>query len=195
MYYFFPLIGYLIGSISAAILVCKAAGLPDPRTEGSGNPGATNVLRVGGKIPAAITLAGDAAKGLVPVLAAVAMDAPPLWVGLTAVSTVVGHLFPLFFEFRGGKGVATSFGAIFGISWLAGLLVIASWLAMSLTLRYSSLAALTSMLILPLYLWISTRSFELVSSGVIIGLLIFWRHRANIARLLNGKEPKIGDKK
>lgn len=191
----FPLIGYLIGSISAAILVCKVAGLPDPRTQGSGNPGATNVLRVGGKIPAAITLLGDAAKGLLPVLAASAMDAPPLWIGLTAIATVLGHVFPVFFQFRGGKGVATSYGAIFGISWLTGLLIIASWLAISLAFRFSSLAALTSMVLLPLYLWITTRSTALVVCGVVIGALIFWRHRANISRLLNGTEPKIGDKK
>jgi glycerol-3-phosphate acyltransferase PlsY len=194
MHYLFPVIGYLIGSVSAAILVCKVAGLPDPRTQGSGNPGATNVLRVGGKGPAAITLLGDAAKGLIPVLAAMLIGIPPLWVGLTALAAVLGHLFPVFFQFRGGKGVATSFGAIFGISWLAGLLTIASWLAISLTFRYSSLAALTSMVLVPLYLWITTRSMALAVCGALIGVLIFWRHRANIARLLNGTEPKIGDK-
>lgn len=194
MHYLFPVIGYLIGSVSAAILVCKVAGLPDPRTQGSGNPGATNVLRVGGKGPAAITLLGDAAKGLLPVLAAMLVGIPPLWVGLTALAAVLGHLFPVFFQFRGGKGVATSFGAIFGISWLAGLLTIATWLAISLTFRYSSLAALTSMVLVPLYLWITTRSMELALCGALIGVLIFWRHRANIARLLNGTEPKIGDK-
>jgi len=194
MHYFFPIIGYLIGSISAAILVCKVAGLPDPRTQGSGNPGATNVLRVGGKIPAAITLLGDAAKGLLPVAAAASLGAPALWIGLTAIAAVLGHLFPVFFQFRGGKGVATSYGAIFGISWLTGLLVIASWLAISLAFRYSSLAALTSMLLLPLYLWITTRSIELVICGIVVGVLIFWRHRANISRLLDRTEPKIGDK-
>lgn len=194
MHYLFPVIGYLIGSVSAAILVCKVAGLPDPRTQGSGNPGATNVLRVGGKGPAAITLLGDAAKGLIPVLAAMLIGIPPLWVGLTALAAVLGHLFPVFFQFRGGKGVATSFGAIFGISWLAGLLTIASWLAISLTFRYSSLAALTSMVLVPLYLWITTRSLALAVCGALIGVLIFWRHRANITRLLNGTEPKIGDK-
>lgn len=194
MQYFFPIIGYLVGSISAAILVCKIAGLPDPRTQGSGNPGATNVLRVGGKLPAAITLLGDAAKGLLPVAAATWLEAPPLWIGLTAIAAVLGHLFPVFFQFRGGKGVATSYGAIFGISWLTGLLVIASWLAISLTFRYSSLAALTSMIVLPLYLWITTRSVELAVCGAIIGVLIFWRHRSNISRLINRTEPKIGEK-
>jgi glycerol-3-phosphate acyltransferase PlsY len=195
MQYLFPVAGYLIGSISAAILVCRIAGLPDPRTQGSGNPGATNVLRVGGKVPAAITLLGDALKGFIPVIVASAMDVAPLWVGLTAIAAVLGHLFPVFFQFRGGKGVATAYGAIFGISWLTGLLVIASWLAVSLTFRYSSLAALTSMVLLPLYLWITTRSMELVVCGALIGVMIFWRHRANIGRLLSGTEPKIGDKK
>lgn len=195
MQYFFPLIAYLIGSISAAIIVCKVAGLPDPRTEGSGNPGATNVLRVGGKLPAAITLLGDAAKGLLPVAIATALDIPALWVGLTAIAAVLGHLFPVFFQFRGGKGVATSFGAIFGISWLAGLLVVTSWLAISLTFRYSSLAALLSMVLLPLYLWITTRSLALVVCGLAVGAMIFWRHKANIQRLMSGTEPKIGDKK
>lgn len=195
MQYLFPVAGYLIGSISAAILVCRIAGLPDPRTQGSGNPGATNVLRVGGKVPAAVTLLGDALKGFIPVIVASAMDVAPLWVGLTAIAAVLGHLFPVFFQFRGGKGVATAYGAIFGISWLTGLLVIASWLAVSLTFRYSSLAALTSMVLLPLYLWITTRSMELVVCGALIGVMIFWRHRANIGRLLSGTEPKIGDKK
>jgi len=194
MHYFFPLIGYLIGSISTAIVVCKVAGLPDPRTQGSGNPGATNVLRVGGKLPAAITLLGDAAKGFLPVAVAAYWGAPSLWIGLTAVAAVLGHLFPVFFQFRGGKGVATAYGAIFGISWLTGLLVLASWLAVSLTFRYSSLAALTTMVLLPLYLWITTRSLELVICSLAIGILIFWRHRANISRLISRTEPRIGDK-
>jgi len=141
-----------------------------------------------------ITLLGDAAKGLLPVAAAASLGAPALWIGLTAIAAVLGHLFPVFFQFRGGKGVATSYGAIFGISWLTGLLVIASWLAISLAFRYSSLAALTSMLLLPLYLWITTRSIELVICGIVVGVLIFWRHRANISRLLDRTEPKIGDK-
>ncbi len=195
MHFFLPLIGYLIGSISTAIIVCKLMRLPDPRSEGSGNPGATNVLRVGGKLPAAITLIGDALKGFAPVYAATALQIPPLWIGLTAIACVLGHLYPLFFQFKGGKGVATTFGAVFGLSWLAGLLVIASWLALSLTFRYSSLAALGSLLILPLFLWITTGSMAIVICGVAIGTLVFWRHRSNIGRLLRGEEPKIGDKK
>ncbi len=191
----FPVLGYLVGSISTAIIVCKAMGLADPRSEGSGNPGATNVLRVGGKLPAAITLLGDALKGFAPVFFAQWMQAEPLWIGSTAVAAVLGHLYPLFFQFKGGKGVATGFGAVFGLSWLSGLLVIASWLAVSLASHYSSLAALTSLLILPLFLWITTRSAHIALCGAVIAVLVFWRHRQNIMRLMNGSEPKIGEKK
>ncbi len=195
MHFIFPIIGYLIGSVSAAIIVCKLMRLPDPRSEGSGNPGATNVLRVGGKTAAAITLLGDAAKGFVPVFAATAMDIPPLWIGLTAVACVLGHLFPVFFQFKGGKGVATTIGAVFGISWLSGLLFIASWLALSLLFRISSLAALGTLLALPVFLWITTRSFDIVICSVVIALLVFWRHKENIKRLMRGEEPTIGKKK
>lgn len=195
MHFIFPIIGYLIGSVSAAIIVCKLMRLPDPRSEGSGNPGATNVLRVGGKTAAAITLLGDAAKGFVPVFAATALEIPPLWIGLTAVACVLGHLFPVFFQFKGGKGVATTIGAVFGISWLSGLLFIASWLALSLLFRISSLAALGTLLALPVFLWITTRSFDIVICSVVIALLVFWRHKENIKRLTRGEEPKIGKKK
>ena len=194
MHFLFPVIGYLIGSVSAAIIVCKLMRLPDPRTEGSGNPGATNVLRVGGKTAAAITLFGDGVKGFIPVAAAMAMDVPMLWVGITAVASVVGHLFPVFFQFKGGKGVATTIGAVFGLSWLSGLLFIACWLALSLLFRISSLAALGSLLALPVFLWITTRSLEVVVCAAILAALVFWRHKANIHRLMRGEEPKIGKK-
>jgi len=191
----FPVAGYLIGSISTAILVCKLLGLEDPRSTGSGNPGATNVLRIGGKYAAALTLLGDAAKGFIPVLAAHLLQGNWLWTGLTALACVLGHLFPLFFQFKGGKGVATAFGAVFGLSWVAGLLAIASWLALSLLFRISSLAALGTFLILPLFLWITTRSLAVVLCSVVISALVFWRHSANIGRLRSGTEPKIGDKR
>ena len=194
MQFIFPIIGYLVGSVSAAIIVCRLMRLPDPRAEGSGNPGATNVLRVGGKVAAAITLLGDAAKGFIPVIAAHAMDVQPLWVGLTAVACVLGHLYPVFFQFQGGKGVATTIGTVFGMSWLSGLLLIASWLALSLLFRISSLAALGSLLVLPVFLWITTRSGAIVVCSVAIGVMVFWRHKENIRRLLRGEEPKIGKK-
>ena len=169
--------------------------MPDPRSAGSGNPGATNVLRVGGKTAAAITLAGDALKGYFPVLLAAKLGATPLILGLTALAAVLGHLFPVFFQFKGGKGVATSFGAIFGLAWLAGLLTLTTWLAVSLIFRMSSLAALASLLLMPLYLWITTKSLPLVVCGAVITLLVYIRHKANIVRIFSGEEPRITGKK
>ncbi len=190
-----PIAAYLIGSISAAIIVCRLMRLPDPRSTGSGNPGATNVLRVGGKTAAAITLAGDALKGYLPVLLAAKLGATPLILGLTALAAVLGHLFPVFFQFKGGKGVATSFGAIFGLAWLAGLLTLTTWLAVSLIFRMSSLAALASLLLMPLYLWITSKSVPLVICGAIITLLVYIRHKANILRIFKGEEPRITGRK
>ena len=190
-----PLAAYLIGSVSAAIIVCRLMKLPDPRSTGSGNPGATNVLRVGGKAAAAITLAGDALKGFIPAIVATKLGAAPLIIGLTALAAVLGHLFPVFFQFKGGKGVATSFGAIFGIAWLAGLLTLTTWLAVSLIFRMSSVAALVSLLLVPLYIWITTKSMPLVICSIVIAVLVYIRHKANIARIIKGDEPRITGKK
>ncbi len=190
-----PLAAYLIGSVSAAIIVCRLMKLPDPRSTGSGNPGATNVLRVGGKTAAAITLAGDALKGFIPVFIAARLEATPLIVGLTALAAVLGHLFPVFFQFKGGKGVATSFGAIFGLAWLAGLLTLTTWLAVSLIFRMSSVAALVSLSLMPLYIWITTKSVPLVICGAVITVLVYIRHKANIVRIVKGEEPRITGKK
>jgi len=190
-----PIAAYFVGSVSAAIIVCRLMKLPDPRSTGSGNPGATNVLRVGGKTAAAITLAGDALKGFIPVFIAARLGATPLILGLTALAAVLGHLFPVFFQFKGGKGVATSFGAIFGIAWLAGLLTLTTWLAVSLIFRMSSLAALASLLLMPFYLWITTKSVALVICGAVITVLVYIRHKANIARIVKGDEPRITGKK
>jgi len=194
MHWGLPVLAYLVGSVSAAILVCRAMGLPDPRTEGSGNPGATNVLRVGGKKAAAITLLGDAAKGLLPVLLAHTLGAAPFVVGATALAAVLGHLFPVFFQFKGGKGVATAFGATLGVSLIAGMLALATWLAVALVFRYSSLAALVALALAPLYLWIVSNSVAIVLCAVAIAVLVYWRHSANIQRLLAGTEPKINSK-
>jgi len=190
-----PLAAYLIGSVSAAIIVCRLMKLPDPRSAGSGNPGATNVLRVGGKTAAAITLAGDALKGFIPVFVASILGVTPLILGLTALAAVLGHLFPVFFQFKGGKGVATSFGAIFGIAWLAGLLTLTTWLAVSLIFRMSSVAALVSLLLMPLYLWITTKSIPLVICGAVLTVLVYIRHKTNIVRIMKGEEPRITGKK
>ena len=183
--------GYLFGSISTAIIVCKLMGLPDPRTEGSGNPGATNVARLGGKKAAVLTLLGDMLKGLIPVLIAHAMQAAPLILAATALAAFLGHLYPVFFGFRGGKGVATALGVIYGLDWRVGLLTTAIWLAMALLFRYSSLAALTAILLAPLgFLWFWPEP-AVIAAMVIMTAMLYWRHRSNISNLLSGQEGKI----
>ena len=183
--------GYLFGSISTAIIVCKLMGLPDPRTEGSRNPGATNVARLGGKKAAALTLAGDMLKGLVPVLIAHALQANPTILAATALAAFLGHLYPVFFGFQGGKGVATALGVIYGLYWPVGLLTTGIWLAMAIMFRYSSLAALTAILLTPLgFMWLLPEK-PIIIAMVVLTVLLFWRHRSNIANLLSGEEGKI----
>jgi glycerol-3-phosphate acyltransferase PlsY len=183
--------GYLFGSISTAIIVCKLMGLPDPRTEGSRNPGATNVARLGGKKAAALTLAGDMLKGLIPVLIAHALHANPTILAATALAAFLGHLYPVFFGFQGGKGVATALGVIYGLHWPVGLLTTGIWLAMAIVFRYSSLAALTAILLTPLgFMWLWPEQ-PIIIAMVVLTVLLFWRHRSNIANLLSGEEGKI----
>lgn len=183
--------GYLFGSISTAIIVCKLMGLPDPRTTGSRNPGATNVARLGGKKAAALTLAGDMLKGLVPVLIAHAFLASPTILAATALAAFLGHLYPVFFGFQGGKGVATALGVIYGLYWPVGLLTTGIWLAMAMVFRYSSLAALTAILLSPVgFMWLLPER-PIVIAMVVMTALLYWRHRSNIANLLSGKEEKI----
>lgn len=186
---------YLLGSISSAIVVCRLLGLPDPRTQGSGNPGATNVLRVGGKKAAAVTLAGDLLKGLVPVLAAAGLGQDVHVLALVGLAAFFGHLYPIFFGFKGGKGVATALGVLLGFSWLAGLATAATWLAMAVVVRISSLSALTAMALAPAYLWwLAGDRRWLVGASAAMTVVMFWRHRRNIANLLQGKEGRIGHK-
>ena len=183
--------GYLFGSISTAIIVCKLMGLPDPRTTGSRNPGATNVARLGGKKAAALTLAGDMLKGLVPVLIAHALQASPTILAATALAAFLGHLYPVFFGFQGGKGVATALGVIYGLYWPVGLLTTGIWLAMAMVFRYSSLAALTAILLTPLgFMWLLPER-PIIIAMVVMTTLLYWRHRSNISNLLSGKEDKI----
>ena len=183
--------GYLFGSVSTAIIVCRLMGLPDPRTEGSGNPGATNVARLGGKKAAALTLVGDMLKGLIPVLIAHTMHAGPVILAATALAAFLGHLYPVFFGFQGGKGVATALGVIYGLYWPVGLLTTAVWLSMALLFRYSSLAALIAILLTPLgFLWLWPEPAIIIAMCVLT-VLLYWRHRSNIANLLSGKEGKI----
>lgn len=185
--------GYLLGSLSSAIITCRLMGLPDPRSGGSGNPGATNVLRLGGKKAAAITLAGDMLKGLLPVLAVKALGADMTVQSAVAVAAFLGHLYPVFFGFRGGKGVATVLGVLLGLYWPVGLLTIASWLVIAKGFKISSLAALIAILLTPLYvLWLKPDEPILLAAVVFMGTLLFWRHRSNIRNLLRGEEGSIG---
>lgn len=185
---------YLLGSLSTAILSCRLMGLPDPRSGGSGNPGATNVLRLGGKKAALITLTGDLLKGLIPTGAATLLGRPETLVATVALAAFLGHLYPLYFGFKGGKGVATALGALFGLNPLLGGLVVLSWVVMALLSRISSASALTAFLLAPLYLyWLSGNSAVALILAL-MSLLIFWRHRKNIRNLLAGTEPRIGRK-
>ena len=186
---------YLLGSLASAIIVCRLLGLPDPRQQGSGNPGATNVLRIGGKKAAAITLLGDFLKGLLPVALAQWADLPPWAVASTAGAAFLGHLFPLFFAFQGGKGVATAFGAALGLSPWAALAALTTWLAMAVTFRYSSLAALAAAVLIPLYLWLLGAPNAFLIAMAAMAVLLIWRHRANIQRLLSGTESRLGTKR
>lgn len=187
---------YLLGSVSSAIIVCRIMGLPDPRTEGSNNPGATNVLRIGGKKAAAITLFGDMLKGLLPVAAAQLIGFhEPLTLALTAFAAFIGHLYPVFFGFQGGKGVATALGVQFGLMWQIGFVVAAIWLLMAKGLKISSLAALVSMALAPVIVWYFWPAPELIVTQVVITVLLFWRHRTNIQRLISGEESLISKKK
>jgi glycerol-3-phosphate acyltransferase PlsY len=185
------LFGYLLGSLSSAVIVCKLMGLPDPRTEGSNNPGATNVLRIGGKKAAAITLLGDSLKGFLPVLIANLLQVTPLILAAVALAAFLGHLYPLFFRFQGGKGVATALGVQFGLGWQIGGTIALIWLIVAKLFNLSSLAALISMALAPLVVWFFWPEPELIIMQVIVTLLLFWRHRENIRRIVSGEEGKI----
>lgn len=186
------LAAYLVGSIASAILVCKMLGKADPRSEGSQNPGATNVLRLHGKKAAALTLVGDAVKGFVPVLLIKLWGAPDLVVALSALAAFLGHLYPLFFQFKGGKGVATFVGVLFGMHLGLGLCFVLIWLSLAFLFRYSSLAALGAAVLAPLYTFWLYPALPLVIGNSIMAALLLWRHRSNISNLLAGKEDKLG---
>lgn len=183
---------YLLGSVSSAILVCRLMRLPDPRTQGSRNPGATNVLRIGGKKAAAITLVGDSLKGLLPMLLGHLLGVGPVALAGIGLAAFLGHLYPVFFGFQGGKGVATALGVQLGLYWPVGLTVAALWLFVAKVLRISSLSALVSMAVAPLIVWLFWPEPALVIAQALISLLLFWRHRSNISKLLDGTEGRIG---
>jgi glycerol-3-phosphate acyltransferase PlsY len=186
------LLAYLLGSVSAAILTCKLMGLPDPRTEGSKNPGATNVLRIGNKKAAAVTLFGDFLKGLLPVLIGRLLEIEPLGLALIAMAAFLGHLYPLFFGFKGGKGVATALGVILGLSWQVALAALLTWLIVAKVFKISSLSALIAAVLTPLYCWLLAPQLEYMVMLSVMSLLLIWRHRSNIRNLVSGAEGKIG---
>jgi glycerol-3-phosphate acyltransferase PlsY len=198
------LAAYLVGSLDFAVIVSRAMGLSDPRTFGSKNPGATNVLRSGSKVAAIVTLLLDACKGLVPVLLVKAYGAPyglgDGTVALVALAAFLGHLWPVFFHFQGGKGVATFIGAVFGIHWVLGIATGLTWIIIAFFFRYSSLASLVAAVFAPVYYLLGDRLQWYAESAVALALaamagLLFYRHRENIGRLLKGTESKLGAKK
>lgn len=185
------LIAYLFGSLSSAIIVCKMMGFPDPRTQGSKNPGATNVLRFGGKKAAVITLLGDMLKGLIPILIAKWIGIEPLGVAVVAFAALLGHLYPIFFRFEGGKGVATFLGVMLALSWPTGLLWIITWLIIIIAFRYVSLSSLVASVLAPFYIWYFTEERAYAISLALISILIVYRHRSNITKLIAGTENKL----
>ena len=190
----FTLGGYLIGSISSAVLISRVMGLPDPRLEGSGNPGATNVLRLGNKAAAALTLLGDLLKGTLPVLFALQVSGDQSVVAGAAAGAFLGHLFPVFFKFQGGKGVATALGVFLAVNPLMGLGLAVTWLATALVFRFSSLAALVAAASAPAWAWWTTQDPVYIALAIGLAGVLIWRHRANIRRLINGEESRIGKK-
>jgi acyl phosphate:glycerol-3-phosphate acyltransferase len=186
----FIVMGYFCGSLSSAIIISKLMHLPDPRTVGSKNPGTTNVLRVGGRWAALLVLFADMLKGLLPVLVAKMFGLHGFYLGLVAFSAFLGHLYPVFFGFKGGKGVATFFGTIFALSFSTGIVAIVTWLLIAAIFRYSSLSAMVATILSPIYLAIFTDLGYLIPIAAMV-LLILWKHRANISRLRVGTEGKI----
>ncbi len=189
------LAAYGLGSISSAIIVCRLMGLGDPRQDGSGNPGATNVKRLYGSKPAAVTLLGDILKGFVPVVLANYAGWSPLLVILIGFASFIGHLYPVFFGFRGGKGVATMLGVMFGLSFPIGIAVAGTWLFVAKVLKISSLSALIATALAPMYIYfLSDAEMGWVGVTTLMTLILFWRHRSNIQRLLKGEEDLIKKK-
>lgn len=194
----FTIVAYLIGSISFAVVMSRAFGISDPRTYGSKNPGATNVLRSGNKKAAIATLIGDAAKGWFAVWLALRLadrfGVDDTGIALVAIAVFIGHLWPVFFKFVGGKGVATALGVLIGIHPLLGLAVLVTWLLVAYLSRYSSLAALVAAVCAPVYYGIALGADAILAAIVVMSALLLWRHAGNISNLLAGKESKIGSK-
>lgn len=182
---------YLMGSISSAIIICKMSELPDPRTEGSKNPGATNILRLAGKKYAILVLIADMLKGLIPLLLAHAFKISNTAMAYTCLAAVFGHMYPVFFGFKGGKGVATALGAFLGFHFIMGNVAIATWLLVANFTRYSSLASIVSISLIPFYSLFAAHSLSVFYPLLIISIFSLFKHRENISRLFVGEEPKI----
>jgi glycerol-3-phosphate acyltransferase PlsY len=191
----FALGGYLVGSIPFAVVVSRLMGLEDPRSYGSGNPGATNVLRSGNRLAAVLTLAGDAAKGWFAVWLALRLGAAEDVVAVVALAVFLGHVFSVWLRFRGGKGVATAAGVLFALDWRVGLAVLVAWLAVVVASRYSSLGAVVAAFFAPVATYFLTGSEPFLMATVAMGALLLWRHEANIRKLLRGEERRIGEPK
>jgi len=195
----FVLIAYLVGSLSFAIIVSRAFGLPDPRSYGSRNPGATNVLRMGKKLAALLTLIGDGGKGWLAVYLAARYTAgygvDATGVATCAVAVFLGHLFPVFFGFKGGKGVSTAGGILLAIDPWLGLATVATWIVIALLFRYSSLAAVVAAVFAPLYYFFLFGARDMLPALVLMSALLLWRHKTNILNLVAGKEGRIGERK
>lgn len=184
------ILAYLLGSVSAAILVCRAMGLPDPRTDGSHNPGTTNVLRLGGKPAAALTLTGDMLKGVIPVLLAREYGLDDLLLSAIGLAAFLGHLYPVFFRFEGGKGVATALGVLLALHWVLGLAVVGIWISAFALTRISSVGAIAGFVAAP---FLASYLMPEAMLGVVgMSLLLLARHKANIKALLNGTERRFG---
>ena len=191
----FVMLGYVLGSLPFAVIVSRAFNLADPRSYGSGNPGATNVLRSGNKTAAVLTLLGDAAKGWLAVWLAGRLGAGEAALASVGLAAFLGHVFPVFLGFKGGKGVATAVGVLLGLHWILALAATLTWLLVALVTRYSSLAALLAAVEAPFVAWILSDRADIALPVAVMSMLLIWRHAANIRKLLAGTESKIGGAK
>ena len=185
------MLAYVLGSLCSAVIVCRIFSLPDPRLSGSANPGTTNVLRIAGKKYAIIVLFADMIKGFLPVLISNNLGVDASWLGWIALAAVIGHIYPVFFSFQGGKGVATFFGALFGLKFAVGSFTIATWFVMALIFGYSSLAAITAIALAPFYSIVLLKNVWLFTPIMLSSMLILYKHHDNIRRLFYGEEAKI----
>jgi len=187
-------ISYLFGSVNSSIIFSRIYKLQDPRNYGSNNPGATNILRSGNKFLALIILVVDMLKGILPVLAAFYVLEDRFFAQIIGIAAVTGHIFPIFYKFNGGKGVATSFGSILGFDLILGLICLITWLITAFLFRYSALSAIVSFTFLPIYTWLSYEVYTITSVYLVLSIVVIYKHRSNIKNLINNKETKIGSK-